>query len=133
MPYKDPQSPQARANAVVRAMNYRKRHPEECREREGDWRRSVQGKEKQESNRLTYEYGLSLQDEKDIVAAQGGLCALCLRPLTPTKSSDWCLDHNHKTGKNRGVLHRKCNTAIGLLDDDVHLVKLAAEYLEKHS
>ena len=44
------------------------------------------------------------------LAAQGGLCALCQEPIEPGKA---VLDHDHKTGQIRGVLHRGCNALEG--------------------
>lgn len=40
-----------------------------------------------------------------------------------------CIDHNHKTGKVRGVICHKCNSAIGLFNEDIQLMKRAAAYL----
>lgn len=42
-----------------------------------------------------------------------------------------CLDHDHKTGKLRGVLCDRCNRGIGLLKDDIRILKSAISYLEK--
>lgn len=41
-----------------------------------------------------------------------------------------CVDHCHKTGKIRGMLCHKCNTAIGLLDDRVELLLKCIDYLK---
>ena len=40
-----------------------------------------------------------------------------------------CIDHNHDTGKIRGLLCANCNRAIGLLQDDPTILIKAAEYL----
>ena len=42
---------------------------------------------------------------------------------------DLAVDHNHKTGKIRGLLCRKCNTGIGLFQDSTELLAKAIEYL----
>lgn len=44
------------------------------------------------------------------LAAQGGRCALCDDIIEPGKA---VLDHDHKTGLIRGVLHRGCNALEG--------------------
>ena len=44
------------------------------------------------------------------LASQGGLCALCGEPIETGKA---VLDHDHKTGRIRGVLHRGCNALEG--------------------
>lgn len=40
------------------------------------------------------------------------------------------IDHDHITGKVRGVLCKKCNTGIGMLQDNVNILKNAISYLE---
>lgn len=46
---------------------------------------------------------------------------------------DLVIDHNHDTGKFRGLLCRKHNSALGLLDDDLSLVVSAKNYLEQNN
>ena len=41
---------------------------------------------------------------------QRGLCALCKEPCSPEQAT---LDHDHRTGHIRGVLHRQCNSVEG--------------------
>lgn len=41
-----------------------------------------------------------------------------------------CIDHDHKSGKVRGVICHKCNSAIGLFDDDIRLLQNAISYLK---
>lgn len=40
------------------------------------------------------------------------------------------IDHNHSTGKIRGVLCHKCNRALGFFNDDSSLLRKAGEYLD---
>lgn len=57
--------------------------------------------------------------------AQGGNCAIC---LTPPKR--WfAIDHDHATGKVRGLLCTNCNTGIGMLKDDLEVLHRAQVYL----
>lgn len=44
---------------------------------------------------------------------QGGLCPLCLKPIDLREKGEGVLDHDHDTGRVRGVLHRSCNAAEG--------------------
>lgn len=60
------------------------------------------------------------------VAAQGG-CAICGQ-----QSKRWHGDHDHATGKFRGVLCNRCNMGLGLFGDDMHRLGRAAAYLESH-
>jgi hypothetical protein len=63
--------------------------------------------------------------------AQGGLCDICKNPPKPNRAL--CVDHDHITGKNRGLLCDYCNSAIGFLKDDTQVLAAAIVYLEKHS
>ena len=51
---------------------------------------------------------------KKLLEEQGGVCALCGEPI----QGDDVLDHDHKTGEVRGVLHRGCNAMLGHLENN---------------
>ena len=65
---------------------------------------------------------------------QSGKCVICKQPMLPRgrKKSAATVDHNHETGKVRGLLCRGCNQGIGLLKDDPEVLQSAFEYLMKH-
>lgn len=69
-------------------------------------------------------YGLEPADYLKLVDGQGGKCPVC-----GDKLSDGCVDHDHQTGRVRGVLCRKCNAALGLLRDSEALCESASLYL----
>jgi hypothetical protein len=70
-------------------------------------------------------YGINTADRDRLVEAQGGLCAICLtRPAVH-------VDHDHKTGRVRGVLCFQCNVALGHLQDDVRVLHRAVAYLQR--
>ena len=50
----------------------------------------------------------------NLLAEQGNCCALCGNPCSFDQA---VLDHDHKTGEVRGVLHRGCNTALGKVEN----------------
>ncbi|WNM64572.1 endonuclease VII [Arthrobacter phage MidnightRain] len=61
------------------------------------------------------------------------VCDICHRPETSARNGVVRLlnkDHNHQTGEWRGLLCSRCNTAIGLFNDNVALLKSAIDYLE---
>lgn len=52
-----------------------------------------------------------------LLKEQGGLCPVCAKPINlaqrSTSGDGPALDHDHRTGHIRGVLHRSCNGGIG--------------------
>lgn len=79
---------------------------------------------------LKNKYGISFTDYEYLFEKQKGVCAICGEPPDGGESTKMlCVDHCHKTGKVRGLLCHKHNSAIGLLGDNVELVRKALEYL----
>jgi len=78
---------------------------------------------------LKRKFGMTLQDYEDIKIAQNNKCAIC--PNERSKNGKrLAVDHCHESGKIRGLLCNECNTAIGLLREDIQLLKNCIEYLE---
>lgn len=77
-------------------------------------------------------YNLTLIEWDEIYNKQFGGCAICGNK-DETKNHYACLsvDHNHKTGKVRGLLCFNCNTAIGKLQENAELFDRAKKYLEQ--
>lgn len=84
-------------------------------------------------------YGLTIEQYEAMFAAQGGVCAICRLPernrQPHRKDGKWvdplAIDHDHATGKVRGLLCMLCNTAIGKFGDDPVMLRQAADYLER--
>lgn len=74
---------------------------------------------------LMKKYKLTLAQFDSMVKAQSGLCLIC-----GAKPKLLCVDHDHTTGKVRGLLCRKCNTGLGSFSDDASLLSKAVEYLK---
>ncbi len=79
-----------------------------------------------------WKYGISAEVFVAMLAAQNNCCGVCLKPFSEDKGMEAVVDHSHVTEMNRGLVHRKCNMALGLLQDDPVTCKLAAAYLEKY-
>lgn len=87
---------------------------------------------------LEREYGITQADYDRILAEQGGGCALCGATTVrhenlkkPRGEVSLHVDHDHKTGKVRGILCGPCNHALGKLNDDPELLRKAADYIER--
>lgn len=74
-------------------------------------------------------YGISLNDYYEMLESQGGGCAICGRHYSNKRSSFLSVDHNHKSGRVRGLLCSRCNKALGLLNEDFTLLVNAIQYI----
>lgn len=84
--------------------------------------------ERQFFNQLKYNYGLSMKDFSEMLNIQNGVCMICKKVCSSGQRLS--VDHDHKTGKNRGLLCRKCNSGLGLFGDSVELLQKAIDYLK---
>lgn len=72
-------------------------------------------------------YGITAEQKQQILDYQEHQCPICERYLTESHVPS--IDHCHVTGSVRGVLCRRCNAALGMLEDSPALVERALEYL----
>lgn len=56
------------------------------------------------------------QQRIDMLVAQAGRCALCGETIEDGETA--VLDHDHKTGHVRAVLHRGCNAMLGHIENN---------------
>ncbi|WP_079152247.1 endonuclease VII domain-containing protein [Streptomyces sp. RTd22] len=80
-----------------------------------------------ERNRVSYfkrKYGLTPTELDTLVAEQQGVCCICL--AAPAAH----VDHDHGTGRVRGVLCFSCNAALGQFKDRADAIRRGAAYLE---
>ena len=73
-------------------------------------------------------YGITAKQFRDFLVAQNDACAGCRIGVNETKPH---VDHDHVTGKVRGLLCGNCNKAIGLVHDDPVRLRALAAYLEE--
>lgn len=64
---------------------------------------------------------------------QDGKCAICGCKLNSSRYTRFAGDHDHRTGKLRGLLCTNCNTALGLFKDSIERLEMAKRYLIEHS
>lgn len=84
-------------------------------------------------------YGLTPEAYVELFESQGRCCAICKSPEpnskhdgSPNRSSwHWDIDHDHVTGKVRGILCTWCNRAIGMFKDDPEIIAAAARYVTR--
>lgn len=99
-----------KGKAAEYARSYREKHPDAMR------------------RYVLQRHGATEEWFQDQLAAQGGLCAICLRELTPGNKTH--IDHDHATGALRGILCHHCNHMLGHARDSQEVLIAAARYLE---
>lgn len=92
------------------------------------WRENNQDKDAQcRLRERLKKYKITVEQYYELLELANYKCQIC------GNTSKLDIDHNHKTGKIRGMLCHNHNAGIGLLDDDPNLIRKAAEYLERHN
>lgn len=95
------------------AANYYNEHKEEVKDRV-----------------LQRSYGITLEDYNKMFQNQNGLCIGCYRHQSQLKKA-FAVDHDHKTGKIRGLLCDDCNQFLGKIKDNPAVLRRLADYLER--
>jgi hypothetical protein len=87
-----------------------------------DWHRNY---------RLKTTFGITLSEYNALFASQNGLCAGCYRHQTMFKTR-LSVDHDHATGKVRGLLCKDCNWILGSAKDSCNTLERLAAYLRQY-
>jgi hypothetical protein len=74
-------------------------------------------------------YGTTHEKYLELLKAQRSRCGIC-RTKKTGRAKYFCIDHDHKTKKIRGLLCQQCNRGLGLLGDSLKAVRAAASYME---
>lgn len=84
---------------------------------------------------LLRDFGITIDEYEKMLTNQNNKCKICNKEETvknkkTNKLRMLCVDHCHKTGKIRGLLCNRCNSAIGLLYEDSTIINNCLKYLE---
>ena len=74
-------------------------------------------------------YGISLKVYNELLEKQGGHCALCPATEPGSGRDHFCVDHDHVTGRVRGLLCYRCNLGLGQFKDRPEVLRTAITYL----
>lgn len=141
MPTKDPDARKRQSREA--SQRYRERHPDRVartlRNQDPKYERERTRKYREKHPHKAREfrcnrYGLSLSEYEAMLVRQNGVCAICRKPERETrngKTVELCIDHDHETGRVRGLLCRRCNAGQGNFNDDPALLRAAADYIER--
>jgi hypothetical protein len=75
--------------------------------------------------RLKTSYGLTVEEHDAMIVSHGGKCAGC------AVEAELRIDHDHVTGRVRGLLCHNCNVTLGLLKDSPERLEALASYLRR--
>lgn len=134
---KSPEYRQARKQALarVRSKQWQRDNPERAKENNKKYRNPFSERERS----LMKNYQLTIFQYDGMWVEQRGRCAGCGEPGHPgihhalkgEVVNVLHVDHDHKTGRVRGLLCADCNLALGKLKDSPATLRALAAYLEK--
>ncbi len=113
-----------------RALRWKRENPERVAAKAAAYRASGRKSISDRKSHLKRRFGLTLEQYDDMLRSQGGGCALCKRPARPGKALH--VDHDHETGRVRGLLCFTCNNALGDFEDEPARLRAAIAYLHRH-
>lgn len=99
-----------------------------ARERHAKFKDDPTFKRKQKDKELRWRYGITLEQRVSMLEGQGYQCDICFVEIDDRAHTD----HDHKTGKVRGILCTNCNRALGHFQEDTDILQAAMDYLERH-
>jgi len=78
---------------------------------------------------LKKRYGLTFESLGELRLSQKNLCPICDKELMTDRSTH--IDHDHITGRVRGLLHAQCNRIVGYVENQKNKIDRALKYLEE--
>ena len=125
-------------NGASRCVPCHQRHSREYY-RNSEYRRSLQRR-----RYVLRRYGVRMEELEQLLHEQDGCCAICKkhwRSCVPAKHTPYeivflhhlCIDHDHGSGRVRGLLCNACNAAIGFLEEDEARFANAVAYLRRNA
>lgn len=116
--------------------DYYQRNKKRIDKRNEEYR--INNPEKINQQRLKYylrsKLGLEIEDYEFMLNQHNFQCAICgyKQPENANKYEKLYVDHNHTTGKIRGLLCMNCNSALGHFGENLTNLKNAVTYLTKY-
>lgn len=102
-----------------------------CKKRSFEkWRKTAHGQNMERNYNLKKAYNITLEDYDQMLESQNGACKICGK-VDPGRISSkrLAVDHDHTTGKVRGILCFRCNMGLGCFNDNIEIIKKVINYL----
>lgn len=117
---------------------YRKKNPEKFQEYYNRERQRDLNYERYRDSYYKYSYGITLEEYDKLMILQNNKCAICLKSETIVDNRTkqvrrLSVDHNHETGKVRGLLCKNCNVGLGLFKENLNIIHNLIKYLENNN
>jgi hypothetical protein len=125
MPYKNP-TPEQKEKMRMWSRNWMRRNKERHHAR----RQIPAIRQRELRMQRLRKFKLTWASVQALYEAQHGCCAICAQVFADAFSGH--IDHNHETGKVRGLLCNNCNTGLGMFGESLTSLAQAITYLEKH-
>lgn len=100
---------------------YHRKYCQENKEHIREWKRNYD---------LVKKYGITIEKKRVLWQRTEGICKICRKAMDFDSTY---VDHDHKTGKIRGLIHGNCNLFVGLLEKNPERINNVKDYLEKHN
>jgi hypothetical protein len=123
-----------RDKVIATTKRWQKKNPEKTKSILTAWNKKNPVKIK--TYYLKRMYGLDYESYIRLLEAQNGLCYLCNKPETQKRRGvtiSLAIDHCHVSGKVRKLLCARCNTVIGMIEEDLPLLEKMMKYLKDHT
>ena len=89
----------------------------------------LRDKESIRDYRLRKEFGITAEEYDVALELQGGVCSICRNAVADRRGHRLHVDHDHRTGRVRGIICGNCNLGLGKFQDDPILLGRAIDYL----
>lgn len=97
--------------------------------------RYQENKDRWKDLQLQKDFGITLEDYNNMLDKQNGVCKICGMPETRIvvqgTIASLSVDHDHTTGRVRGLLCNHCNRLLGFANDSAEILLNAADYLQR--
>lgn len=98
----------------------------------------LKAKQSARERQLKHKYGIDFEEYSRLLKEQDGCCAICKEDRNRTSGDNpekwnYAVDHDHSTGKVRGLLCNQCNRGLGMFKDEPELLEKALQYLRSRS
>ena len=116
------------ASAIARVKRWQQANPDRLNAYRRRRRLEPEVKRRERAGHLKRKYGITLEAYDAMLMKQGGGCAICKQE--PGTDISLHVDHDHETGRIRGLLCFTCNNALGDFEGDAALLRSAIAYVE---